>query len=88
MFHFFAKHVRLAKKFEQYILSDSRFEICGKVTMGLVCFRLKGPNSISQNLLFILNDEGNIHMVSLFCTLTDSVGSYLERSGLISFAQY
>ena len=35
------KHVRLAKKFESLILSDSRFEILSKVTMGLVCFRLK-----------------------------------------------
>ena len=31
--------------------------------MGLVCFRLKGPNTLSQNLLFVLNDSGKIHMV-------------------------
>jgi hypothetical protein len=31
--------------------------------MGLVCFRLKGPNSLSQNLLFLLNDSAKIHMV-------------------------
>ena len=31
--------------------------------MGLVCFRLKGANSLSQELLFNLNDEGSIHMV-------------------------
>lgn len=31
--------------------------------MGLVCFRLKGANSLSQNLLFQLNDSGKIHMV-------------------------
>lgn len=55
--------MKLAKEFEQYILADSRFEILGKVTMGLVCFRLKGPNSLSQNLLFLLNDSGKIHMV-------------------------
>ncbi len=55
--------MRLAKKFEQYILSDPRFEILGKVVMGLVCFRLKGSNSLSQRLLFVLNDEGQIHMV-------------------------
>jgi hypothetical protein len=53
----------LAKKFEQLILSDPRFEICGKVILGLVCFRLKGPNLLSQNLLFVLNDSGLIHMV-------------------------
>ena len=27
--------------FEQLVLSDSRFEILGKVSLGLVCFRLK-----------------------------------------------
>lgn len=57
------EHVRLAKVFESYVLSDSRFEILGKVVMGLVCFRLKGANSLSQELLFNLNDEGSIHMV-------------------------
>ncbi len=59
--------MRLAKKFEHYVLSDGRFEILGRVQMGLVCFRLKGANSMSQQLLFVLNDEGKIHMVSLVC---------------------
>ena len=57
------EHVRLAKVFEQCILSDPRFEIVGHVTMGLVCFRLKGPNSLSQSLLYLLNDSGRIHMI-------------------------
>ncbi|CAF0937300.1 unnamed protein product [Brachionus calyciflorus] len=57
------EHVRLAKHFESLILSDTRFEILGKVTLGLVCFRLKGPNFLSQQLLFELNDSGCIHMV-------------------------
>ena len=35
------KHVRLAKLFESYVLSDPRFEIIGNVTLGLVCFRLR-----------------------------------------------
>ncbi|RNA14764.1 tyrosine decarboxylase-like, partial [Brachionus plicatilis] len=56
-------HVRLAKYLEKLILGDSRFEILGKVVLGLLCFRLKGPNSLSQNLLFVLNDSGKIHMV-------------------------
>jgi glutamate/tyrosine decarboxylase-like PLP-dependent enzyme len=53
----------LAKEFEKYVREDVRFEILGKVTMGLICFRLKGANSLSQNLLFQLNDSGKIHMV-------------------------
>lgn len=53
----------MAKEFEKYVREDARFEILGKVTMGLICFRLKGANSLSQNLLFQLNDSGKIHMV-------------------------
>ncbi len=34
-------HIRLAKEFEKLVLSDHRFEIFGRVTLGLVCFRLK-----------------------------------------------
>lgn len=60
---FLLKHVRLAKEFEKYVRDDPRFEILSKVTLGLVCFRLKGANSLSQNLLFQLNDSGKIHMV-------------------------
>ncbi|CAF0860226.1 unnamed protein product [Brachionus calyciflorus] len=57
------EHVRQAKKFESLVLGDTRFEILGKVILGLVCFRLKGPNALSQNLLFMLNDSGKLHMI-------------------------
>ena len=33
--------VRLAHEFEELVKADPRFEIFGKVVMGLVCFRLK-----------------------------------------------
>ena len=39
--YFNLQHVGLAKLFERYVQNDSQFEILGKVTMGLVCFRLK-----------------------------------------------
>jgi len=55
-------HVALVKDFEKLVSSDERFEIIGKVTLGLVCFRLKGPEILSKNLLFLLNDSGDIHM--------------------------
>jgi len=35
------QHIRLAKKFESLVETDSRFEVLGKVTLGLVCLRLK-----------------------------------------------
>lgn len=57
------EHVRLAKEFEKLVLTDSRFKIVGKVTLGLVCFCLKGPEELSKNLLFMLNASGKIHMI-------------------------
>lgn len=33
-------HIRLAKRFEQLVIRDDRFEVCNDVYLGLVCFRL------------------------------------------------
>ncbi|XP_059179396.1 aromatic-L-amino-acid decarboxylase-like isoform X2 [Physella acuta] len=57
------EHCRLAKEFEEKILSDNRFVLLGDVTMGLVCFRLRGPNTLTQRLLKTINDSGKLHMV-------------------------
>ena len=35
------QHCRLARKFEGLVATDPRFEVLGKVTLGLVCLRLK-----------------------------------------------
>jgi len=55
-------HVRLASNFERLVLSDNRFEIFGKVTLGLVCFRLKGTNILNKTLVDYLNSNGKIHL--------------------------
>lgn len=55
-------HVKLAKEFEKLLISDKRFEIFGKVALGLVCFRLKGPDILSKNLITLLNDSGKIQL--------------------------
>lgn len=34
-------HMALAKKFEMLVQKDQRFEVCNKVHVGLVCFRLR-----------------------------------------------
>lgn len=57
------EHCRLAKKFEALVKADSRFEVVNQVVLGLVCFRLKGSNSLNQKLLSAINASGKLHMV-------------------------
>ncbi|KAL1458739.1 hypothetical protein WDU94_008860 [Cyamophila willieti] len=57
------KQITLAKEFEQMVRSDERFEVIYEVLMGLVCFRLKGPNELSEKLLKRINGNGKIHLV-------------------------
>lgn len=45
------------------VLSNDKYEVVGEVTMGLVCFRLKGENGPNEELLKRINEDGNIHMV-------------------------
>ncbi|XP_071500096.1 aromatic-L-amino-acid decarboxylase-like [Diadema antillarum] len=56
-------HVKQAKNFESLVWNDNRFEVLGEVTMGLVCFRLKGENSLTERLLKNINDSGKLHMI-------------------------
>lgn len=63
------KHVRLAREFEAAVQRDPRFEVCAEVTLGLVCFRLKGPNALSEELLDRINGAREIHLVP--CRLRD-----------------
>lgn len=44
------RQIELAKFFEQLARSDERFEVCIS-SMGLVCFRLKGDDSLTRTLL-------------------------------------
>ncbi|KAK9873184.1 hypothetical protein WA026_021417 [Henosepilachna vigintioctopunctata] len=56
-------HIKLAKKFEALVRKDSRFELCHKVVLGLVCFRLKGSEKLNEKLLSNINESGKLHMV-------------------------
>ena len=56
-------HCELAKYFETLVLGNDKYEVIGEVTMGLVCFRLKGSNEANEALLKRINDERKIHMV-------------------------
>ncbi|XP_064642633.1 aromatic-L-amino-acid decarboxylase-like [Lineus longissimus] len=57
------EHCRLAKKFDGLVRKDNRFELIGETRMGLVTFRLKGSNTVTQCLLRAINESGKIHMV-------------------------
>ncbi|XP_060584603.1 aromatic-L-amino-acid decarboxylase-like [Ruditapes philippinarum] len=61
--NYIRRHVKLAKLFEEYVRNNDLFELVGKVTTGLVCFRLKGPNALTQRLLKNINEGRRIHMV-------------------------
>jgi aromatic-L-amino-acid decarboxylase len=61
--NYIREHCRLAKLFEGLVKSDARFEVKGRVTLGLVCFRLKVGNTATQVLLRAINMSGKLHMV-------------------------
>ncbi|XP_028177832.1 histidine decarboxylase isoform X3 [Ostrinia furnacalis] len=55
--------VRLAQKFEALVLADQRFEIPQQRNLGMVAFRLRGDNALTERLLKKLNARGYIHAV-------------------------
>ncbi|XP_075150252.1 alpha methyl dopa-resistant [Haematobia irritans] len=57
------KHMALAERFENYVLNDSRFEIVAKRTLGLVCFRPKGDNKRTTDLLGLLTERKKIYLI-------------------------
>ncbi|XP_050453824.1 aromatic-L-amino-acid decarboxylase-like [Cataglyphis hispanica] len=61
------KHIRhtikLRQLFEKYLRSDDRFEIVTEAVMGLVCFRLKGDNSLTKKLLDRLQARRQIYLI-------------------------
>lgn len=63
------KHIRLAQEFLEFVKKDDRFEVCAQVILGLVCFRLKGSNTLNKSLLQKINNLKKIHLVP--CCLGD-----------------
>ncbi|XP_072888900.1 histidine decarboxylase isoform X1 [Hemitrygon akajei] len=55
--------IEMAKYFESLVQSDSNFEIPAKRHLGLVVFRLKGPNSLTEELLAELIQSGSMYLV-------------------------
>ncbi|KAI9554739.1 hypothetical protein GHT06_020015 [Daphnia sinensis] len=57
------KQIHLAEQFHQMLAADDRFEFPVPPSMGLVCFRLKGENSLSERLLKRINEAGQVYMI-------------------------
>ncbi|KAK2717342.1 histidine decarboxylase-like [Artemia franciscana] len=57
------KGVYLAKSMEAFILADQRFEVPVPCNLGMVVFRLKGENELTERLLKTLNSAGKLHCV-------------------------
>ena len=53
----------MAKEFEAMVKSDARFEIPATRHLGMVVFRLKGPNDLTEMLLKKINTSGKLHCV-------------------------
>ncbi|XP_055858861.1 histidine decarboxylase isoform X2 [Episyrphus balteatus] len=66
--------VRLAQRFEALVNADHRFEIPAKRHLGMVVFRIKGDNEITERLLKRLNHRGNLH-----CVPASIKGKYVIR---------
>ncbi|OAF69878.1 Histidine decarboxylase, partial [Intoshia linei] len=73
------KGVRLAEYFEINLLKDDRFHIPAKRNLGLVVFRLKGENELSEKLLKHLNKTGHI-----YCIPAQLKGLYVIRFTITS----
>ena len=55
-------HIELTDKFVGWLRADSRFEIVAPVSLNLVCFRLRGPDSASETLMQKLNSSGKLFL--------------------------
>ena len=56
------RHIELTNQFVGWLRADSRFEIVAPVSLNLVCFRLKGPDSGSEALMQKLNSSGKMFL--------------------------
>nr|CAD7589954.1 unnamed protein product [Timema genevievae] len=55
------KNVHLAERFERLVRSDERFEVPIPRHLGMVVFRLRGPNTLTETFLKTLNSRGHTY---------------------------
>jgi aromatic-L-amino-acid decarboxylase len=56
------RHIELTSIFVEWLRADPRFEIVAPVSLNLVCFRLKGPDSATEALMQKLNSSGKVFL--------------------------
>ncbi|XP_022920893.1 aromatic-L-amino-acid decarboxylase-like [Onthophagus taurus] len=61
--NYIRNHIRLSKYFASLVRHDKRFEVVNDVRLGLVCFRLYGPDAVNRTLLATINSSGKLHMI-------------------------
>ncbi|UJR09418.1 hypothetical protein I4U23_013659 [Adineta vaga] len=66
--------VRMGSIFESFVRADERFELPADRHLGLVVFRLKGENELTEQLLKEINSGGLIH-----CVPASIKGKYIIR---------
>lgn len=75
-------HISLAKKLEQKIKEDNKFEIMAPVTANLICFRYKPDVKLSQEVLNTINEKlfDEINKTGkIYITHTKLNGNYVLR---------
>ncbi|KAM3184833.1 hypothetical protein ACTXT7_007598 [Hymenolepis weldensis] len=73
------QHIRMAKYLESLIKSNIRFEIIGEVTMGLVCFRIKGSNKLTKKLYESIKKDGRIYLTTAWVKTPNEEEIYFIR---------
>ena len=58
----YREHLRLARLFASWVDGDSRFERVAPVPFSVVCFRLRGPDALSEQLMERVNATGEIYL--------------------------
>jgi aromatic-L-amino-acid/L-tryptophan decarboxylase len=56
------EHVRLARRFADWVRSDDRFELAAPIPLNLVCFRHKAGDAANQTIMDRLNKSGDLFL--------------------------
>ncbi|XP_069691727.1 aromatic-L-amino-acid decarboxylase-like isoform X1 [Periplaneta americana] len=62
--NYIRQQVALAREFEALVRADDRFHVVTEVVLGLVCFRLKGPDELTRRLHERLMARKKIYVIA------------------------